>query len=175
MTYSFIQPRKKPIFTLFDKIWLGLFGFSISFILLVYFTYTIKIALINSSINDEKQQVIVLQNQTKQNEMLYEILFDQSQIAKNFNTQNQIVKESLRNLFDIIVKTDNITLESVEQDEYSLKLIGVTPTREMFTLLLETPLKSIFDQSYTTYYHLDNGWYRFVSISKQIPGVADER
>lgn len=56
----------------------------------------------------------MLQNQTKQNEMLYEILFDQSQIAKNFNTQNQIVKESLRNLFDIIVKTDNITLESVE-------------------------------------------------------------
>ncbi len=72
--------------------------------MLVYFTYTIKIALINSSIDNEKQQVIVLQNQTKQNEMLYEILFDQSQIAKNFNTQNQIVKESLRNLFDIIVK-----------------------------------------------------------------------
>lgn len=46
----------------------------------------------------------MLQNQTKQNEMLYEILFDQSQIAKKFNTQNQIVKESLRNLFDIIVK-----------------------------------------------------------------------
>ena len=65
MTYSFIQPRKKPIFTLFDKIWLGLFGFSILFILLVYFTYTIKIALINGSIDDEKQQVIVLQNQTK--------------------------------------------------------------------------------------------------------------
>lgn len=175
MTYSFIQPRKKPIFTLFDKIWLGLFSFSILFILLVYFIYAIKITLINSSISDEKQQVIALQNKTKQNELLYEILFNQSQIAKNFKTQNQTIKESLRNLFDLIVKTDSITLESMEQDEYSLKLIGITPTREMFTLLLETPLKSIFDQSHTTYYRLDNGWYRFVSISKQIPGVANER
>ncbi len=53
----------------------------------------------------------MLQNQTKQNEMLYEILFDQSQIAKNFNTQNQIVKESLRNLFDIIVKLITLLLK----------------------------------------------------------------
>lgn len=94
MTYSFIQPRKKPIFTLFDKIWLGLFGFSILFILLIYFTYTIKIALINSSIDDEKQQVIVLQNQTKQNEMLYEILFDQSQIAKILTLKIKLLKKA---------------------------------------------------------------------------------
>ncbi|EFV10079.1 conserved hypothetical protein [Campylobacter jejuni subsp. jejuni 327] len=39
MTYSFIQPRKKPIFTLFDKIWLGLFGFSILFIYLASIFY----------------------------------------------------------------------------------------------------------------------------------------
>ncbi|MFQ6341899.1 hypothetical protein [Campylobacter sp. VTCC 70190] len=175
MTYSFIQPRKKPVITLFDKIWLGLFGFSVIFILLIYFVYAIKIALINSSIDNEKQEIITLQNQTGENDKLYEILFDQSQIAKNFNTQNQIIKESLKNLFDIIVKTDSITLESLEQEDYSLKLIGVTPTREMFALLLETPLKSIFDESNTSYYRLNNGWYRFVSISKQIPGVIDER
>ncbi|MBM0637500.1 hypothetical protein [Campylobacter bilis] len=167
MTYSFIQPRKKPIFTLFDKIWLGLFSFSILFILLIYFIYGIKITLIHTSIKDEKQQITTLEKQTKQNEMLYAVLLEQSQIATNFNTQNQILKESLKSLLDIVVKTDNITLESVEQQAYSLKLIGVTPTKEMFALLLETPLKSIFDQSSTTYYRLDNGWYRFVNISKK--------
>ncbi len=167
MTYSFIQPRKKPILSLFDKIWLGLFGFSILFILTIYFIYVIKIALVNSSIDDKKQQTLKFQNEITQYNELYEILLEQSQIAKNFNTQNQILKQSLKNLFDIVIKTDNITLQSVEQEEDSLKLIGVTPTKEMFTLLLETPLKSIFDQSSTTYYRLDNGWYRFVSISKK--------
>ncbi|EAJ3172476.1 hypothetical protein CYB90_08150, partial [Campylobacter coli] len=91
--------------------------------------------------------------------------------ANTFHTQNQAFKNSLKNLFDIIVKTDGITLESIEQEENSLKLIGVTPTKEMFALLLETPLKSIFDQSFTTYYRLNNGWYRFISISKQNSGV----
>ncbi|AXP08186.1 hypothetical protein N4T57_06180 [Campylobacter hepaticus] len=167
MTYSFIQPKKKPIFKLFDKIWLGLFSFSILFILLVYFIYTTKTALIHNTIYNEKQQVITLQNKIQQNNALYATLLEQSQIAKNFTTQNQILKESLKNLFDIIVKTDNITLQSMEQEKYSLKLIGITPTKEMFSLLLETPLKSIFDQSNTSYYRLDNGWYRFVNISKK--------
>lgn len=171
MTYSFIQPRKKPIFTLFDKIWLGLFCFGIIFIIAMYFLYLTKTALVNSSIEDQKQQIIQLQNKTKQNEALYEILLEQSQIANSFNSQNQILKNSIKNLFDMVIKTDNITLESVEQDKNSLKLIGVSPTKEMFALLLETPLKSIFDQSSTTYYRLNNGWYRFVSISKNNPEV----
>lgn len=171
MTYSFIKPRKKPIFTLFDKIWLGLFGFGIFFILVVYFLYLIKIAFIHNFIEEQKEQVVQFQNKTQENERLYDILLEQSNIANTFYTQNQAFKNSLRNLFNIIVKTDAITLESVEQEENSLKLIGVTPTKEMFALLLETLLKSIFDQSFTTYYRLNNGWYRFISISKQNSGV----
>ncbi|TKX30454.1 hypothetical protein [Campylobacter estrildidarum] len=171
MTYSFIEPRKKPVFTLFSKIWFGLFGFGIIFIFAIYFLYITKIALVNHSIENQKQEVIKMQKQTKQNEISYKILSGKSQIAYNINDENQIIKNSLKNLFDIIIKTDNITLESMKQEKNSLELIGVTPTKEMFALLLETPLKSIFDQSNTTYYRLNNGWYRFVSISKKNSGV----
>ncbi len=171
MTYSFIKPRKKPIFTLFDKIWLGLFSFGIFFIFAIYFLYLTKIALTHNLIEEQKEQVLQFQNKTQENGQLYNILLEQSEIANTFYTQNQAFKNSLKNLFDIIVKTDGITLESVEQEKNSLKLIGVTPTKEMFALLLETPLKSIFDQSFTTYYRLNNGWYRFISISKQNSGV----
>ncbi|HEB7540920.1 TPA: hypothetical protein RZH72_000106 [Campylobacter coli] len=170
-TYSFIKPRKKPIFTLFDKIWLGLFSFGIFFIFAIYFLYLTKIALTHNLIEEQKEQVLQFQNKTQENGQLYNILLEQSEIANTFYTQNQSFKNSLKNLFDIIVKTDGITLESVEQEKNSLKLIGVTPTKEMFALLLETPLKSIFDQSFTTYYRLNNGWYRFISISKQNSGV----
>ncbi|HEF1960176.1 TPA: hypothetical protein R8W96_000195 [Campylobacter coli] len=170
-SYSFIQSRKKPIFTLFDKIWFGLFSFGIVFIFAVYFLYLTQIVLTHNFIEEQKEQVLQFQNKTQENGKLYDILLEQSKIANTFHTQNQAFKNSLKNLFDIIVKTDGITLESIEQEENSLKLIGVTPTKEMFALLLETPLKSIFDQSFTTYYRLNNGWYRFISISKQNSGV----
>ena len=174
MSYSFIKPRKKPTFTLFDKIFIGLFGFGVAFVLLICVVYKVKTALSISSTNDLKQELIKVQNQIKQNNELYEILIEQNKLARAFNTQNEAIKQSLKNLFDMVIKTDSITLQSVEQNENSLKLIGTTPTREMFAMLLETPLKSIFDQSSTSYYRLDNGWYRFVSLSKNL-GALNER
>ncbi|MBZ7938299.1 hypothetical protein H2277_00610 [Campylobacter sp. W0014] len=176
MTYSFIKPRKKPILTLFIKIWAALFIFGIVFIFFMYFLYLIKIAFVSHSIKKQKEEVVKMQKEIKDNENLYQILLNKSKIANNIKDQNEITKKSLKNLFDIVVQTRSITLESVDQEKDSLQLIGVTPTMEMFSLLLETPLKSIFDQSDTTYYRLSNGWYRFVSISKKnTGGCCDER
>lgn len=176
MTYSFIKPRKKPILTLFIKIWTALFIFGIVFIFFMYFLYLTKIAFVSHSIKKQKEEVVKMQKEIKDNENLYQILLNKSKIANNIKDQNEIAKKSLKNLFDIVVQTGSITLESVDQEKDSLQLIGVTPTMEMFNLLLETPLKSIFDQSDTTYYRLSNGWYRFVSISKKnTGGCYDER
>lgn len=166
MTYSFIRPRRKPVFSLFDKIWFGLFLFGIVFILSIYFMYLTKIEFINSSIENKKQEVLLIQEAITNANVSYEIMLTQSQLANAFNAQNTAIKDSLKNLFDMIIKTGSITLESMEQDENSLTLIGITPTKEMFSLLLETPLKSIFDESSTSYYRLNNDWYRFVSINK---------
>ncbi|MCX2682861.1 hypothetical protein OQH60_03140 [Campylobacter sp. MIT 21-1685] len=167
MTYSFIQPRKKPIFSLFDKIWFTLFLFGIIFILSVYFMYVIKLEFISASIENKKQEALVIQEGITNANVSYEIMLAQTQIANTFNTQNAALKDSLKNLFDMIIKTDSITLETMEQDSNSLKLSGVTPTKEKFALLLETPLRSIFDESNTTYYRLNNGWYRFINISQK--------
>lgn len=167
MTYSFTRIKKRRIFNLFAKIWLALFLFAITFIVGIDTLYTIKIKFIQSSINQKKEEVVEVEKQTAKTDKLYEILLEQSHIAKNFYKENQSVKESLKNLFGIVVKTDGITLDSVEQGKNSLKIIGVSPTIEMFALLLETPLKSIFDETNTSYYKLDNGWYRFININKQ--------
>ena len=167
MTYSFTRIKKRRIFNLFLKIWLALFIFAIAFIIGINALYNIKIKFIQSSTNQKKEEIVSIEKQTDQTDKLYEILLDQSHIAKNFNKENQSIKESLKNLFGIVVKTDGITLDSVEQNKNSLKLVGISPTKEMFALLLETPLKSIFDETSTSYYKLDNGWYRFININKQ--------
>ncbi|WP_270972010.1 hypothetical protein [Campylobacter upsaliensis] len=174
MTYSFTTPQKRPLFNLLDKIWIVLFAFAIIFIFFIFAIYEFRIVLTHSSISGKKEEVKQTAEQIKKSEELYLILLEQSQIAAQFKEKNQNIKDSLKNLFDMTLKTSGISFDSVEQDEFALKLTGVSPTKEMFALLLETPLKSIFDETNTSYYELDNGWYRFVSVSK-IVGTQDER
>lgn len=174
MTYSFTSPKYRPFFSLLDRIWLILFGFGIVFIFIVFITYSAKISFSASRIEDKKQEAILTQQKIKQNNELYEILLKQGQIALNYKTENQNIKSSLQNLLDMTLKTGSISFDSLEQDAYTLKLTGMSPTKEMFIMLLETPLKSIFDESHTSYYKLDNGWYRFTSINT-ILGVQGER
>ncbi|EAL7908935.1 hypothetical protein DWS13_02200 [Campylobacter upsaliensis] len=174
MTYSFTTPQKRPLFNLLDKIWIVLFAFAIIFIFFIFAIYEFRIVLTHSSISGKKEEMKQTTEQIKKSEELYLILLEQSQIAAQFKEKNQNIKDSLKNLFDMTLKTSGISFDSVEQDEFALKLTGVSPTKEMFALLLETPLKSIFDETNTSYYELDNGWYRFVSISK-ISGIQDER
>ncbi|ARJ56052.1 hypothetical protein [Campylobacter cuniculorum] len=176
MTYSFTQPQKRSFFNLFAKLWLALFAFAVFFIMGIYFIYSIKIKLAQNSVNHKREEVVRIEEQIAQANKLYEILLEQSHMSKDFNKENQAIKESLRNLFSIVVKTDGITLDNVEQDKNSLKITGVSPTKEMFALLLETPLKSIFDETHTSYYQLSNGWYRFININtKQNLEENDER
>ncbi len=176
MTYSFTKAQKRPLFNLFTKLWLALFVLSIVFIVLLCFVYNAKSKLSQDATEEIKQQIVLVQTQIIKKDMLYTNLFEQSQLSLNFNKNNKAFKDSLRNLFNIVERTDGITLDSVEQDKNSLKITGVSPTKEMFTLLLETPLKSIFDETKTSYEELDNGWYRFTSIStKQILEENDER
>lgn len=174
MTYSFTTPQKRPLFNLLDKIWIVLFAFAIIFIFFIFAIYEFRIVLTHSSISGKKEEVKQTTEQIKKSEELYLILLEQSQIAAQFKEKNQNIKDSLKNLFDMTLKTSGISFDSVVQDEFTLKLTGVSPTKEMFALLLETPLRSIFDETNTSYYELDNGWYRFVSVSK-IVGTQDER
>ena len=73
----------------------------------------------------------------------------------------------------MIIATRYIKLDYILYDNNSLKLRGVTPTKEMFTLLVETPLKSIFDESYTDFYKLENGWFIFANTNKKL-GINNE-
>jgi hypothetical protein len=78
-------------------------------------------------------------------------------------TDNTVMKESIRNLFDLV--PDTITLSRAELDEKSLVLYGMTPNKETYEYILHAPLRSIFNRTYSSFYPIENGWYRFVSTN----------
>ena len=78
--------------------------------------------------------------------------------------QNLMLKESIENLFDLI--PEQITLNKIQMEQYQLIVYGTTPSKQIYTFLLEVPLRSIFHQSRADFYMLPNGWYNFVSVSK---------
>ena len=79
-------------------------------------------------------------------------------------SQNNMLKDSVENLFDLI--PEQITLNKIQMEQYQLTLYGTTPSKQIYTFLLEVPLRSIFNQRRADFYMLPNGWYNFVSISK---------
>lgn len=173
MTYSLIKPKKKPIFSLFSRIWIG-------FIALVF------IVLVASNLFIKYQNKTLLQQTTQMNseysKTIDEINKSEQQIAtltKQKNTANSIyatnliLKQSIKNLFDLV--PDSITLDEIYMDKTTLIIKGVTPTKSVFEMLLAVPLKSIFDTSNTTFYQTKNGWLNFVNTNKIYDyGIYDE-
>ncbi|ARR03529.1 MULTISPECIES: hypothetical protein [Campylobacter] len=176
MSYSFIKPKIKPLFSIFTKIWL--WAMIILSILSIFWAIFlgVKIYIVNSNSQDlqaqydEKLKAIdSIKEQTK-------ITLIKRDMTLDIYNKNAILNKSLMNLFNLV--PDGVTLNSVYLDNELLKIKGVTPTKDHFKLLFEAPLKSIFAVSNTTFYQLPNGWYNFVSINKidatQMENLTDE-
>ncbi len=176
MSYSFIKPKIKPLFSIFTKIWL--WAMIVLSILSIFWAIFLgaKIYIVNSNSQDlqaqydEKLKAIdSIKEQTK-------ITLIKRDMTLDIYNKNAILNKSLMNLFNLV--PDGVTLNSVYLDNELLKIKGVTPTKDHFKLLFEAPLKSIFAVSNTTFYQLPNGWYNFVSINKidatQMENLTDE-
>ena len=70
---------------------------------------------------------------------------------------------SINNLFDLV--PSRITLSQAKIMEDGLILYGVTPNKDVYNFMLQAPLRSIFHRSYSSFYPVDNGWFRFVSTN----------
>lgn len=176
MSYSFIKPKIKPLFSIFTKIWL--WAMIILSMLSIFWAIFLgaKIYIVNSNSQDlqaqydEKLKAIdSIKEQTK-------ITLIKRDMTLDIYNKNAILNKSLMNLFNLV--PDGVTLNSVYLDNELIKIKGVTPTKDHFKLLFEAPLKSIFAVSNTTFYQLPNGWYNFVSINKigatQMENLTDE-
>ena len=161
MRHSFIRPRKKYLVSPEMRLVLFFFGVTLFILFSTYLFLTYKqfafagemVALdaksaeLNSSISVMDTQIAFIEKEAAKAEQVY--------------TSNTVMKESIKNLFDLV--PDRIVLSEAELKEQSLVLYGITPNKEIYEFMLHAPLRSIFHRTYSSFYPMENGWYRFVS------------
>ena len=166
MRYSFIKPRKKHFFSMFTKVWL-VFIASVFLILNLFNLFIIyKNSDYKKSAKRFDNERLVLEKEIEKIDEKIGFILRQKAVAEEIYANNIILKDSIKNLFDLV--PDQITLSKVIMEKNSLVIYGSTPTKDTFNFLLAAPLKSIFHTSHTIFYLTDNGWYNFVSTNKII-------
>jgi len=163
--YSYIEPKTKDILFSDTKIW-GSFFF-ISIIILLSFNYIVKFK--SNSNHDtliKNKEYVIEVNQKIQNlRNEIENLDYKKKLAYKIHSDNLILKDSIKNIFDLI--PNKITLSHMELQNKKLIMKGETPSKNMYRFLLGIPLRSIFDISTTSFYLTPNNKFKFTSINKQ--------
>ena len=163
MTRSYIKPRSRQILS--DEIQLVLLFFTIS-IAMLFLTYgflKLKIYTFEESITRIEAKKVELHSAVTTMQHKINIIEQESDRAEKIVTENSVLKESIKNLFDLV--PDRITLMQVELSKNSLVLKGTTPSKDVYEFLLQAPLRSIFNNTYTSFYQNNNGWLSFVSTN----------
>lgn len=164
MRLSFIAPRPKPFFSLFTKMWLVFIGLMSCFMIIFNFYIVIEMSSFKHGVVDLTKEREMLETKIDEDDEAIGLILRQKAISEEIFSNNTLLKESMKNLFDLV--PDQITLNKVQMERNSLILYGVSPTQDTFNFLLAAPLKSIFHTSNTTFYLTKEGWYNFVSINK---------
>lgn len=161
MKHSFIAPRRKRLISGELRLVLFFFMVTIAMVVGTYFFLEYK----TYDFIHERQEIarknVELQHSIEQMDEEIKVIESEAKIVEQISTDNAVMKESIRNLFDLV--PEDITLTRAELEEKSLILYGITPNKDTYEYMLHAPLRSIFNRTYTSFYPIENGWYRFVS------------
>ncbi|MCX6073975.1 MAG: hypothetical protein NTY39_06610 [Campylobacterales bacterium] len=161
MKYSFITPRPKRFISGEMRLSFFFFAVSIAMVVGAYLFLLYKTIHFKDEHASFSQTTKDLEASTDVLEKKIGVIDAEVKMHEQIATDNTVLKESIRNLFDLV--PDQITLTRAELDEKSLILYGITPTKDTYNFMLQAPLKSIFSRTYTSFYPIENGWYSFVS------------
>jgi len=162
--YSFTKPKHKPLFAEDTRLWLifisSVVGLMVSFSIFLFvksYFYNVDIEKFHQEIKNNNMQIAMLNRK---------IIFinKEKTIYTQIEVDNELLRDGVRNLLDLI--PDPITLTNIKIEKNSLYLYGVTPTKEVYNILLLPSLKSIFTNTTTHFYQMENGWYNFESINQ---------
>lgn len=171
MTYSFIKPQIKPLVSVFTKIWVLFFTLCIGIIFSIYSFANARLLVMNTQIAAKKEEVAAFHEGIRQNDGLFDLLTQRKDLSLQIigkQGSNAQIEKVIKNLFGFVVESGSIRLEHMYISEDTLQLKGITPTKELFALLIQTPLKSIFDECTVSFYPLKNGWFKFTSTNKSM-------
>ncbi len=163
MSKSYLRPRRKQLLSDEMQLVLLFFTISIAMLFLTYGFLKLKTYTFHESITRIEAKKVEMQDSIEKMQHQIQIVEQESDRAEKVMTENSVLKESIRNLFDLV--PDRITLHQVELDKNSLVLKGTTPSKDVYEFLLQAPLRSIFNNTYTSFYQAENGWLNFVSTN----------
>jgi hypothetical protein len=163
MKYSFIAPRSKRIIN--GDMRLALFFFVVNIVMMssAYFFLEYKTVIFKEKHASFAMNMKQVESSSRTLEEKITLVEAEIKKYEQISTDNTVMAESIHNIFDLI--PDSITLMRAELEEKSLILYGITPNKDTYNFMLEAPLKSIFHRTYTSFYPIENGWYRFVSTN----------
>jgi len=172
MKYSYIKPRKKTPFTPEFQLIAIFFGISISmlvgtYLFLLYKDYTFvkdKTRIVNERLALEDDIEVLNKKIT--------YIQKQKALAEKIYTNNTVLRDSIANLFDLV--PERITLSKAELLKNGLILYGITPNKDVYNFMLQAPLRSIFQKTYSSFYPAKNGWLHFVSKNYMEDSNDDE-
>ena len=163
MKYSYIKPRKKTPFTTDVQLIVTFFSITIIMLLTTYAFLLVK----DYSFSNQREALVQKRMDLERNieDMDNKIAYIKKQkaLCEKVFTQNMVLKDSIANLFDLV--PERITLSRAELLQNGLILYGVTPNKDVYNFMLQAPLRSIFQKTYTSFYPSENGWLHFVSTN----------
>lgn len=163
MKYSYTKAYGKTIFT---KEFQLLFAFFSVTIFMLFATHNLLL-LKNHNFEQDMAETIKQKNdfikstEQMKKEMAY--IEKQADLSEEVFTKNSLLKDSISNLFDLV--PGRIVLSEAKIMENGLILYGITPNQDVYNFMLLAPLRSIFHQTYSSFYPAENGWLRFVSTN----------
>ncbi len=163
MKHSYINPRRKSLFTAELQLLLIFFSITLGMLFTTYLFLLFK----DYSFVEDMNEIAVVQADLSNNidKMKSQIAFveKESLLAQRVYTQNTVLKDSIANLFDLVPQ--RITLSEAKLLENGLILYGVTPNKDVYNFMLQAPLRSIFHRTYSSFHPAENGWLHFVSTN----------
>ncbi|MEA1893392.1 MAG: hypothetical protein U9N33_11890 [Campylobacterota bacterium] len=163
MKYSYIKARKKSPISSELQLLFSFFSITILMLLLTYLFLIFK----DYRFSQESKEILLKIEQLNKdsNKMKEQITFIEKEIALNekITTTNTVLKDSIANLFDLVPQ--RITLSQATLLENGLILYGITPNKDLYNFMLQAPLRSIFQKTYSSFYPAENGWLNFVSTN----------
>ncbi|PAF48792.1 hypothetical protein BKH43_07770 [Helicobacter sp. 13S00401-1] len=163
MTYSFTKAKSKSVLKIATKIWIPYI--IVSVIILLAFKFILDLQILNLQKNYEhirqaetKTLANISKLQSAEERLEYEGGF-----IKNIDLKDAKLTKAFLGILNLIPSQIRISEIKVSGGEVFIK--GITPSKELFLNSLQTQLKSIFDDSKSSFVELGSGWYNFESVS----------
>ncbi len=164
MSYSLIEPKLKPVFSLFTRFCLLFIALGIFLMISFNVFIILSTQMMRNDIKSIQKESLSYQKrldtlEEKTNKHLYI-----GKLFKNVENLNKNFENDVKNTLSQV--PDGINLTQLYMDKYSLVLRGIAQDRDLYDFDLALPLKARYDISEVKFYLDEDFRFSFISTNK---------